>query len=151
MKTIAEIKDFKLFTQAVDQYAKDREALKQIKSFLLDKKVELELKIDGPFYDGHEIVIALEHGRSQVIRRMNYCDGLLSKTKETTGGWLMWVRERIEGVVRYEGWVATTKEPKQWLLERLGEEDDPDNLELSHPFPLTPEQFSQLNKEIPRV
>lgn len=154
MKSIASITDFKLFTQAVDQYAKDREALKQIKSFLLDDKFKIEARMDDPFsieVQTEEWRGRMKYGHQQLVRRMNHVDSILSKTKETTGGFLCWIIERVEGAVKHEGWVATSVHPIMWLCERLSEEDDPDNLELSHFFPLTSEQFSQLNKEIPRV
>jgi hypothetical protein len=154
MTSIAEIRPFNLFTQSVHQFATDRDALKKLKNILLDKKTEIELKLDSPFYQAdEEKKTAMEGARGHIIRKMNHVDSLLSITKGASGagGYLMWIVARVEGTVVFEGWKATTDYPAQWLADHLPEEEDPDNLELSHFMTLNPEQYENLDPRIERV
>jgi hypothetical protein len=154
MNSIAEIRQFNLFTQSVHQFATDRDALKKLKNILLDKKTEIELKLDSPFYQAdEEKKTAMEGARGHIIRKMNHVDSLLSITKGAagTGGYLMWVIAREGGTILRDGWLATTKHPANWLVENLPEEADPDDLELSHFMTLNPEQYENLDKRIERV
>jgi hypothetical protein len=154
MKQVADIKDIKTFKQAAESYSKDRESLKQLKGILQDSKTEIELKIDSPFTqnDG-EWRERAENARSWIIRKMQIVDMMLSAAKGASGagGYLMWIVARVEGTVVFEGWKATTDYPAQWLADHLPEEEDPDNLELSHFMTLNPEQYENLDKRIERV
>jgi hypothetical protein len=157
MKNVADIKDIKTFKQAAESYSKDRESLKQLKGILQDSKTEIELAIDSPFAQGplreDGWMERAENARSWIIRKMQIVDMLLSAAKGASGagGYLMWIVARVEGTVVFEGWKATTDYPAQWLADHLPEEEDPDNLELSHFMTLNPEQYENLDKRIERV
>ncbi len=149
MTNVADIKDIHTFKQAAEAYSKDRESLKRLKSILQDKKTEIELKLDSPFYEADEDKRqAMEGARGHIIRRMAYVDELLSRSKAAAGmaGFLMWVVDaRDHSKDPWMGWKISTEHPVMWLADELSEEGDPNDLELSHFHPITQEQMDKLS------
>ena len=146
---IVEIKDFHLFSQAIEGMGADE--LKSVRSELSDKLMGINAEITSREMEGQTVTgTPLANARINTVRKLNHIDGLLSR-KKSSGRWIMWVVERVEGKVMWTGWVATTIHPVTWLCGELGENDEGTDVDVPHFYAITEEQYRLLPESIERI
>lgn len=147
--------EYDLFHKVVSDYR--REELIPLLCELKGMKDDIDVQLDGYEINGPRgnqdsaWFERTKYARNFTVKKIRLVESLLS-AKNKMGGYIMWIRQREEDEVSWEGWVAIQEHPVEWLTRKfheLLEADLPTNsVEIRFFAALSEEQYAGLPPSI---